>query len=267
LTTVDDRAGGDGAVSTLTLRIDEDDSRPNHPIVSILIDGNDRLGTLPDGFIGFDPEEILDSGALAPNDPPRRVAVYRCNCGEPGCGCVAPMIERCGDKVVWSDFRDFTGVFARPLVDTRPRGGASFGPWSVTFDAAQYSRELDRAASDRSWESPARRTARLLRDQLDHADDELTSLGYWRGWVGPSWDVENAFNVEFIGPEGQLVVMLHPTTSDPSTAAREMAHAILEAHPGDWNVRIRNVWPPKDVRRAIEHQVARRRAAGQGKQR
>ncbi|HET8619650.1 MAG TPA: hypothetical protein VFM27_11855 [Acidimicrobiales bacterium] len=257
---VDDRPPGDGSVSTLTLRIDEDDGRPNHPIVSILIDDQDRLGTLQGGFIGFDAEEILDSGALVPRDPPRRVAVYRCGgCGQPGCACVALVIERRGNRVVWSDFRGFTGVFERPLVDAEPTGGTSFGSWSITFDADQYSRELDRASSDRSWESPARRTARLLRDHLDRADDQLTGLGYWRGWVAPSWHVDGAFDVDFVGPEGQLVVTLHPTSSDPSAAAREMAQAILGARPGDWNVTIRNAWPPEDVRTAIEHRAARRR--------
>ena len=159
-----ERRDDDSVVSTLELRIDVDD---RIPIITILIDGRDRLGSLKGRFKGFDPEEILDSGALVPRDPPRRVAVYRCGeCGEAGCACVAPITERRGDKVVWSDFRDITGVFVHPLTNELPSGGITLGDWTITFDADQYLAELDRAASDRSWETAARRSARLLRKQL-----------------------------------------------------------------------------------------------------
>jgi len=73
-------------LKTLQLRIElRKPERPNHPVVTILIDGEDVLGDMSGGFIGFDPADILDSGALIPTDPPRRVAVYRCSCGEAGC--------------------------------------------------------------------------------------------------------------------------------------------------------------------------------------
>jgi hypothetical protein len=80
-----------------------DPARPSYPQVTILIDGDDILGRLNGGFIGFDPAQILDSGALLSKDPPRRVAVYRCTCGEAGCGCIAPVIEQIEDRVRWTD--------------------------------------------------------------------------------------------------------------------------------------------------------------------
>jgi hypothetical protein len=178
-----DREAG-GNVRTLGLRVALlDPGRPSYPVVTIHIDGEDVLGKLPGGFIGFDPEEILDSGALLPTDPPLRVAVYRCSCGEAGCGCVAPVIELTGGHIRWSDFRDSTGVYARPLDDPAPTGGSAHGLANLEFGAAQYRREVERASLDRSWETNERRTARLLRKALSQIDAQFTDVGYWRGWV------------------------------------------------------------------------------------
>ncbi len=249
----------DEDVSALTLRIDQGNERPNYPIVTILVDGEDRLGRLDGGFIGFDPEELLDTGALMPGHPPRRVAVYRCSCGEAGCACIAPVIEQSENRVVWSDFRDYTGVFVRPLVDHVPRGGTALGVGSITFDAEQYLREVERAMGDRSWESDARLTARLLREHLELHFDELANRGYWRGWVAPSWEVDGEFHVDFIAPTGQIVVALRPSSADPTAAALEMADEVLRTDPALWNVTINNAWPDDSIRAAIEARARGRR--------
>jgi hypothetical protein len=66
-----------GNLKTLRLSVVlSDPDRPNYPVVTFLIDGEDILGQLNGGFIGFDPADILDNHALLPIDPPRRVAVY-----------------------------------------------------------------------------------------------------------------------------------------------------------------------------------------------
>ena len=45
------------------------------------------------GRSGFDPRQILGAPfPLLPVDLGRRVAVYRCSCGQPGCGVIAPVI-------------------------------------------------------------------------------------------------------------------------------------------------------------------------------
>ena len=54
-----------------------------------------------------------------PTNPPRRVAVYRCQCGEAGCGCAAPIIVERNGCVIWEDTRDVTGVYVDP--NTRKR--------------------------------------------------------------------------------------------------------------------------------------------------
>lgn len=245
-------------IRRLDLRIDVDDASPNDPTVTIPIDGEDQLGRGGE-LIAFDPEEILDSAALVPRDPPRRVAVYRCNCGEPGCGCVAPVISRQDHLVVWSDIRELTGVYARPLIDRNPSGGARLDVPKLIFDEAQYRAAVVRATADRSWESPARQAARLLREHPRDADGELTRLGYWRGWVAPRWNVGGKFDVEFVGPDGQIIVSLRPTASEPVEQPAEMARTLLATPPEDWRVTTENDRDTKTVRAATQHRAAMRR--------
>ena len=78
------------------------------PVMQLLIDGIDLFsGVAPNGFIGFDPDELLGpDDPLIPAEPARRVAVYRCSCGEPGCGVVAPVISGSDTQVWWRDFQD-----------------------------------------------------------------------------------------------------------------------------------------------------------------
>lgn len=247
-----------GTIRTLQLKVSpRDPVRPNYPVVTILIDGEDVLGQLNGGFMGFDPADILDSGALLPNGPPRRVAVYRCSCGEAGCGCVAPLIAQLADRVRWSDFRDFTGVYNSPLDDPEPTGGSVHALPDLEFDAAEYRQEVERAAADRGWETAERRTARLLFESLARIDLRFAEQGYWRGWVAPHWNEPGKFHVEFIGPRGQVLVALVPTAGTPEEQADEMAQFMLSTEPDQWNIEVRHEWPPDQVSETI----AARRAA------
>lgn len=78
------------------------------PVATLLIDGKNldtqHLGFYPDDLFGRDEP-------LIPTRPPRRVAVYRCTCGEPGCSSLAPMIIQAGEFITWNDFQTFVGVF------------------------------------------------------------------------------------------------------------------------------------------------------------
>ncbi len=235
----------------------QDESRPDYPVVTILIDGADVLGDLDGGFIGFDPSEILDTGALLPADPPERVAVYRCCCGEAGCGCVALIIERDGDRIRWSDLRDYTGVYNVPLGEPAPPGGSPLTSRCFEFDAVQYDAEIRRASGDRSWETMPRLTARLLQERLSEHDDSLAEDGYHRGWVAPHWDAPGRYIVEFIGPSGQLLVELASAAQTPEAQAAEMADFIATTKPADWNAAYRHPWPADQVAEAV---AARRRS-------
>lgn len=228
-----------------------DESRPDYPVVTILIDGADVLGALNGGFIGFDPSEILDTGALLPADPPERVAVYRCSCGVAGCGCVALIIERDGDRIRWSDLRDYTGVYDVPLGKPAPPGGSPLTARCFEFDAVQYDAELHRASADRSWETVPRLTARLLHELLTEHDDSLAESGYHRGWLAPHWDAPGRYMVEFVGPSGQLLIELAPTEQTPESRAAEMAHFIATTDPSRWNAAHRHTWPADQIADAV----------------
>jgi hypothetical protein len=115
------------------------------PRVVILVEGHDVFGLL--GKIGFAPSEVFSSTKpLVPTDPAQRIAVYRCNCGEAGCGCIAPVIKRVGDEVHWTDFRDFTGVYITPETDPQPDGGRPLPIPTLRFNNADYDAAIQKGA-------------------------------------------------------------------------------------------------------------------------
>lgn len=227
--------------STFALRFDSEPERPDYPWVTILVDGRD-LADLAGGYVGFDPTSILGADSpLLPEDPPQRVAVLRCTCGEPGCGCVAPVIGREGDAVVWRDARDYTGVFVSPGESVGSLdGGSPVGLPELRFDAARYEAEVRRASADRSWETPRRETARLLQEYLHESADELRALGYNLTWVACSSPVEGAFAVSLLdGRRHQLVVAVEAPERSPAEWAGDLAERLLRTAPGEWHVTFR----------------------------
>jgi hypothetical protein len=142
-------------LNELTLRVDH--ALGGTPVVTVVVDGEDVFRGIhrTRDYIGFHPDDILGSESpLLPSSLPRRVAVYRCNCGEAGCGVVAPLISG-GDGVVsWYDFRDFTGVFVQPSADEPLEEDEELDATElpfpeVSFDLKQYREEIDRATA--SW--------------------------------------------------------------------------------------------------------------------
>lgn len=218
------------------------------PAAAILINGRDLTRVVGgDSFVGFDPDEILgDDEPLIPEALPRRVAVYRCQCGEPGCGCIAPQIQREGDEIVWHDARDFTGVFAKPVLNGEtPSGGTRLRMPELRFDAAQYENEVRRASGDRSWESARRAAARILKGALADADS-LVRAGYVVQWAAPTRDHPDGFSVSLLDRSRvQVVVELRARPEDPRRWAAELAELLLTNEPDMWNVTFRGnyVWP------------------------
>lgn len=214
---------------SIEFRIDAKEAHVDWPNTTILIEGKDVFGL--DGKIGFDPDDLFSpSEPLVPTDPPRRVAVYRCSCGEPGCGCVAPVIVRVGEEIHWRDFRDFTGVYAQPDSDPAPEGGTPLPIPTLRFDAVAYEAEVERASRDRSWESNKRVVARLLRRILEHHETMITSRTHQLQWVAPrdqGWDV----SFRLTDPRGphQLVKTLTERSGDPAAVADELASELLAA--------------------------------------
>lgn len=227
------------ATSEIRLRVDTPyRNRPNNPIVTVLVDGQEFLPeSLHGEYMGFDPREILGPDQpLMPTTPARRVAVYRCSCGEPGCGCVAPVISEEGRVVIWSDFQDFTGVYGAPLTEGEATGGHDLGLRRIVFDAAQYRAEVERAHRDLSWETQARTTARLLRESLE-TDTGLEQQGYKVGWVSPKWDDSDSFELSLRDAQGsQILVALTPKPGPPEQQSREMAETMLHTEPSEWSI-------------------------------
>lgn len=157
-------------MNRLALRIDS--SRANHPKVRLLIDGEDLLASTGSDEAN-DPGDILDTGALLPQDPPRRIAFYGCGCGVFGCGNVAGLIVERGDQVQWTDFLSLTGVYESALPDPEDGRDPAELPWdwplarhdlpTFTFDRADYLATVEDAMADRSWETRTRAVLRHLR--------------------------------------------------------------------------------------------------------
>jgi hypothetical protein len=182
-----------------------------------------------------------DRSPLLPESPGRRVALYRCSCGEAGCGVVAPVVVPSPDgrRVSWVDFRDFVGVFAGPEA---PGGDRPDGrPWPIEelhFDRAQYVAEVERAGADRSWETPRRITARLVGDGL-RARGPVLPPDLQVNWAAPSWAGDGVM-ISFVGgrPGGgtfvQRLLNLTSTVPDPEAAARDVLDQLAAVPAGAW---------------------------------
>jgi hypothetical protein len=230
-------------ISTLSLQFDVIDGRPDWPVVRVLIDGCDPFSAVAPGWRGFDPEKMLGKHSpLLPSDHGRRVAVYCCSCGEPGCGVIAPVIVPSPDGrcVSWVDFRDYTGVFIDPVVEDRK--GDEGRPWNLAdlhFDRTQYVEEIERAARDGSWETDRRRTARLLYERLKPMNLVLPP-DLVLAWVSPAWTDEGVtLMFERIEDDPEIGVqqrMLRLTSAlmDPDTAAEDMAGQLLSIEAAEW---------------------------------
>jgi hypothetical protein len=229
-------------LAVLSLRFEVVDDRPDWPVVRILVDGRDPFAAVAPGWRGFDPAEILGPDSpLLPADQ-RRVAVYCCTCGEPGCGVIAPVIfpSPDGRRVSWVDFRDYTGVFDDPVINSPDENeGRSWGLPDLHFSREQYVAEVDRASRDRSWETDRRRVARLLYERLEPLKLVLPpGFGLARAW--PAWR-RNGVVLMFQRVIGvpqpavdQQMLRLTSTLSDPDQAAEDMAQQLLSRQPDDW---------------------------------
>jgi hypothetical protein len=214
------------------------------PVATILIDGMDLFSRpSPNGFVGFDPDELLGPDQpLLPVEHARRVAVYRCSCGEPGCGVVAPLISGTEAEVRWTDFQNFTGWFDRPLPDDEPENGRPLPISELTFDTNQYADEVRRAANDKSWETPTRKTARFLREMLADKSKALADLGLELDWVSPAYRREASVSISMRDidhryverPMGQVVVTLSAGPGTPQDRATEMLAKLLSEAPEQW---------------------------------
>jgi hypothetical protein len=226
----------DSALSVLSLRFEVLDDRPDWPVVSILVDSENPFRSEAADWRGFDPREILGTDSpLIPTDSGRRVAVTTCSCGIAGCGVIAPMIVASPDgrRISWVDFRDFTGVFDRPIADTRDLEGRPWGFPDLHFDRQQYLAEVERATADRTWETSTRVTARLLTGLLRDREPALVP-DFKLSWVSPHWDGDGV-QLSFLRIRrsrvwqngDQVLLRLRSERGDPAEASAEMLARFL----------------------------------------
>jgi hypothetical protein len=229
-------------LSLLTLRFDVLDDRPDWPVVTILVDSEEPFRSVAAGWRGFDPAQILgEDSPLKPADAGRRVAVSMCSCGIAGCGVIAPMIVASPDgrRVSWVDFRNYTGVFDRPIADEPGTQGRLWNLPDIHFDRRQYLEEVDRATADLSWETRRRATARLLERRLREVAPTLPP-GLRLTWVAPHWGTNGVllsyfepFDYRFRTRLVQVLLRLTSDETDPADAAADMLTRFLAVAPED----------------------------------
>ena len=229
-------------LSVLSLHVevlDPDDQ--DWPVVTIRVDGHDPFAAVAKYWRGFDPAKILGADSpLIPREHGQRVAVYRCSCGEAGCGVIAPFISASSDgrRISWTDFRNYVGVFADPAT---PGADEHEGkPWrlpALHFDRDQYLAEVRRAADDQSWETPHRRTARLVHERLAPLAVVLPP-DLKLAWVVPAWKRDGVVLLfEHSTAEcayHELTLHLTSAHSTPDAAAEDMVDQLLGVSPDDW---------------------------------
>lgn len=209
--------------------------------VRILISGRERLAQVADrAYRGFHPAKLLDPdlAPLRPARPAARIAVYGCSCGHTGCGCVAPLISHSAGQVIWSDFRDYTGVYDGPVPRRPPPAddGRQLPVPEAVFDAGQYLAEVDRATADRWWETPPLLAARLLRGHLDAGAARLAELGWTREYLGPAREPDVYHLALRDADDHQICLDLTATAGPPESQARQLADIVLGSNPLHWPV-------------------------------
>lgn len=240
-----DRSSAARGLSTLTIEFTVLDGRTDWPVADILVDGSNPFASVAPDWHGFDPGAILGPASpLLPVGHGRRVAVCLCSCGIAGCGVIAPVIRQSpdGKTVSWVDFRDYVGVFIEPF---EPSAEAEEGrPWSlpdICFDSGQYLAEVRRASTDRSWETPRRRMARLLFDRLRPYSPVLPP-DLELAWASPAWS-EEGVTVMFervhqtpgqVPVFRQELLRLTSAQADPERAAEDMAEQLFSTPASEW---------------------------------
>lgn len=107
--------------------------------VVLLLDGEETFaGIGSGGYIGLSPREIVEQQKLIePGERPGRVILYRCDCGETGCGAVVARCYLDRDRVVWD--RIDAGNPSPPNLNA-----PLFHRDAVVFDAEQYFEAMGR---------------------------------------------------------------------------------------------------------------------------
>jgi hypothetical protein len=107
----------------------------------------------------------------------------------------------------------------------------------LAFDAAQYRAEVERAKTDRSWETHRLRLGRLLKERLAARPERWRQLGveFRSVWL---WDEEtNVYAVILRRRGDQLLIGVRaPEADDEETVVTTMAGELLAGDERNWFV-------------------------------
>lgn len=113
---------------------------------------------------------LLESDApLLPSNPPRRVALYSEGVPDSEESTIAAVIRVAEGHVIWSDLLEClldSGNSESIVLDLHPERSTPIDVPDIIFDQDQYLAEVQRAITDREWESERWRTAQLLDEYL-----------------------------------------------------------------------------------------------------
>lgn len=171
------------------------------------------------------PEYLLDHRLRAGADP-HEVRLAEADCTEGCCGALYVTIQRCGDEIVWRDWRN--------------PGDSRLRLPTFTFDAAQYDAEIARAGADHTWEWHDRTVARLVRTRLRAEPELLTRWDCHPGWIGARPNDRGHVHVSYLyprrpGPDDQpwlqFVAVIEVPEGDPETVADDVVRVLCESDP------------------------------------
>lgn len=178
-------------------------STKQEPRTHVLVDGVPVVTALFDIGVPDPPERILHrQQSLRTGDLPHEVWLAEADCTEGCCGALSARIRRdaATKRVLWE------------VEPTHSRAGST----QFAFNADDYDAEVERAASDFSWEWPARRAARLLNQRLR---DDSEMLSQWNCRVGgaAAWNTDRT----------QLTLFLwHPEPPTPDRPWLQFKHQV-----------------------------------------
>jgi len=180
--------------------------------VCLLGDGEDLIRRFESGFIGLDPDDILvRASPLLATPEPHVATIARCDCGVVGCGSVEVTISRDAEVVTWR---------------------STHSSVVVQFQADSYDREVARAVSDSSWETPDRTTARLISASVDR--QALAERGLSFDWASGRLR-QGAISVSLKYEPGPYQLIVHATEDNaPPAELAERCVAVLSQASSSW---------------------------------
>jgi hypothetical protein len=182
----------------------------------LLVHLNDVEMTSAGAGLGMDPYDvIIPTNRLLASSEPHTTPIARCECGIYGCGATDITITRSGERVHWD------WLYEAPM----NRG--------VSFDAAEYAREVDRVASDHSWETPERTAGRLILTGVDRK--HLLSYGLVPVWAAQHHGHPELFRVALQMDTGYQVFVDTPCRNRSPEYLAQAVCARLTAPPDQWD--------------------------------